>query len=270
MTEPNSSTNALPITAYIRTQNEGRMIAQVIGAARQIADEVIIIDSGSTDDTIAQAHGAGARVIEQSWLGYGSQKRVAEDAAANDWLLDLDADELVTREFADELRTIFSDGSPAFGVFKTPMAIAPPIGAPWRKFALQSRTKLYDRRIIRMPDHAFWDQFKIPSDVAVGVVREPLLHHAFADAHHLMGKLNKYSTDRAELAEPRPRPIVILRIFFGLPIYFLRRYLLEGCFRGGAYGFAYALMTSFRRWLVDVKLYEKQMKQQDSTGKAET
>ncbi|MEL7486074.1 MAG: glycosyltransferase family 2 protein [Pseudomonadota bacterium] len=248
-----------PITAYIRTKNEGRMTGDVVRAAFAVASEVIVVDSGSTDETVQQARAAGARVIESEWRGYGSQKRIAEDAAQNDWLLDLDADEVVTPALAEEINALFANGAPDVGVFRTPMAIAPPIGAPWRNFALQSRAKLYDRRVIRMPDHAFWDQFKIPAGVPVGAIKEPIRHYAFADAHHLMEKLNKYSTDRALTAKSRPLPVIILRIFFGLPIYFFRRYFLEGCIRGGAYGFAYALMTSFRRWLVDVKLYEREM-----------
>jgi len=148
-----------PITAYIRTKNEERMIGEVICAAQQVAAEVLIIDSGSTDKTIEIAENLGARVVRQAWLGGGKQKRVGEDAALNDWLLDLDADEIVTPELAREIRAAFANGAPQTPVFEMNMATSPPVGEVWLTYNLVDRRKLYDRRVIRQPDHANWDQF---------------------------------------------------------------------------------------------------------------
>lgn len=246
-----------PISAYIRTKNEARLIGDVVRAALQIASEVVVIDSGSGDDTIAIAEQAGARVVRHDWAGYGHQKRIAEDLCTHHWLLDLDGDEIVTPALADEIAALFANGAePPFSVYNTPMAIAPPFGPVWRKFGLQPRTKFYDKRVIRMPAHEFWDQFKIPADITLGKINEPIHHYAVADADHLMSRLNKYSTDRAISSKRRPQWLNAVRIIFGLPFYFVRRYFLEGFFRGGVYGFAYALMTAFRRWLVDIKRYE--------------
>ncbi|MEO0398310.1 MAG: glycosyltransferase family 2 protein [Pseudomonadota bacterium] len=256
-----------PISAYIRTKNEARLVAEVVKAALQVVREVVVIDSGSTDDTIALAEAAGAKIVRQEWVGYGHQKRVAEEICENNWLLDLDADEIVTPALAEEIRGLFKNGEPPFPVYKTPMAVMPPIGEPWLEFGLQRRTKFYDKRKIRMPADLFWDQFVIPPGMQLGKFKEPINHYALGDAHHLMTKLNKYSTDRAETAKPRPTGVIILRIIFGLPIYFMRRYLFEGLFRGGVYGFAYALMTSFRRWLVDVKMYEIRKREERSVEK---
>jgi len=233
------------------------MIGEIVRAALNIAKEVIVIDSGSTDDTVKIAAAAGARIIHQEWAGYGHQKRIAEDACAHHWLLDLDADEVVTPALAAEIRSLFASGEPPCAVYKTPMAVVPPIGKPWRNFGLQSRTKFYDRRAIRMPAHLFWDQFIVPPGVKVGRIKAPIDHYAVENTDQLMAKLNKYSTDGAATAKQRPLAMIILRIFFGLPFYFFQRYILEGLFRGGVYGFAYAMMTSFRRWLKDVKMYER-------------
>lgn len=263
-----TDTEKPPISAYIRTKNEARLVGEVVKAALQVAREVIVIDSGSTDDTIKLAEAAGATIVHQEWVGYGYQKRVAEDICENNWLLDLDADEIITPALAEEIRGLFKNGEPPHPVYKTPMAVMPPIGEPWLKFGLQRRTKFYDKRQIRMPADLFWDQFVIPTGMQLGKFKEPINHHALGDAHHLMTKLNKYSTDRAETAKPRPLIVISLRIIFGLPFYFIRRYLFEGLFRGGVYGFAYALMTSFRRWLVDVKMYEIRKLEQQRAQKA--
>ncbi|MEK7265178.1 MAG: glycosyltransferase family 2 protein [Pseudomonadota bacterium] len=250
-----------PLSAFIRTFNEARMIGDVVAAALQIADEVIVIDSGSTDATVALATDAGARVIHQDWLGNGKQKRFAEDRCRHDWLLDLDADEVVTPELAAEIRALFSKGEPSCRVYRTPVAIAPPVGKPWLGFGGVIRCKLYDRRALRAPDHAAWDQFDIPAGMKTGALSSPILHYAFSDTAHLIDKLNRNSSTRARELTPKPMPVLVARIFFGLPFYVAKRYLLDGLFRGGVYGFAFSVMSGFGRWMRDVKMYERRRRE---------
>lgn len=236
------------------------MIGQVVMAALTAADEVVVVDSGSTDDTVMIAEAAGARVIRQTWLGNGRQKRFAEDQCRNDWLLDLDADEVVTPALTAEIAKHFASGGPAARIYRTPIVIAPPVGGPWVGFGGVIRHKLYDRRAVRAPDHEAWDQFEIPPGEAIGALKSPILHYAFSDAHHLIDKLNRNSTTRAAALEPKPLPVLILRIFFGLPFYVGKRYLFDGLFRGGVYGFAFSMMSGFGRWMRDVKMYERVMR----------
>lgn len=250
-----------PLSVYIRTRNEARMIGDVVRAALLLADEVVIIDSGSTDDTVAIAERAGARVVRHEWLGNGHQKRLGEEACRHDWLLDLDADEIVTPELADEIRKLFETGEPATPIFSIPLAFAPPVGAPWLDFGLSRREKLYDRRVVRAPAHAAWDQFEIPRGLTVGRLKSPIVHHAFTGAEHLMEKLNRNSSTRARELPLKSPAVLALRIVFGLPVYFGKRYFLDGFFRGGVYGFSFALMSGFGRWLRDVKMFERVMKE---------
>ncbi|MEM9704864.1 MAG: glycosyltransferase family 2 protein [Pseudomonadota bacterium] len=246
-----------PLSAYIRTKNEERLIERVVIAALKVAREVVIIDSGSTDKTVALATAAGARVIKHDWLGNGAQKRLGEAAATHDWLLDLDADEVITDDLADEIKSLFKDGEPAFKIYRTPMAMAPPISAPWIGFGGVTRHKLYNRLVVRAPDHKAWDQFDIPDRVSVGQLNSPIIHYAFTGADHLMDKINRNSTTRAREAPLKSELSLIVRIFFGLPFYFGKRYFLNGLIRGGVYGFAFALMSGLGRWLRDVKMYER-------------
>ncbi len=249
-----------PVSAYIRTLNEARMIGDVVRAASQIAREVVVVDSGSTDETREIARAAGARVVEHEWRGNGHQKRIAEDQCANDWLLDLDADEIVTPALAAEIRALFANGAPPHSVYRTMLALAPPGGEPWLDFGLQVRHKLYDRRFIRAPAHEAWDQFEIAGDVEVGRLKEPILHYAFTGAAQLMGKLNRNSSVRAEALAMKSKPWLAMRIVFGLPVYFVKKYLLQQYFRGGVYGFALAMLSAQGRWLRDVKMWERAMR----------
>ena len=233
------------------------MIGDVVRSAFLVAREVVIVDSGSTDRTTEIARQAGATIIEHEWTGNGHQKRIAEDACTHDWLLDLDADEIVTPALATEITTLFQNGEPTHKIYRTMLALVPPVGKPWLSFGLQSRHKLYDRRVVRAPAHYAWDQFEIPENISVGQLDQPILHHAFTGAAQFMDKLNRNSSVRANALAPKSRPYLMARILFGLPLYFAKKYFLQQYFRGGVYGFALALMSGYGRWLRDVKSWER-------------
>lgn len=245
-----------PISCYIRTLNEERLIGQVIAAAFQVAREVVIIDSGSTDRTREIAEAAGATVIDQPWLGNGGQKRAGEDAAAEPWLLDLDADEILSPELAAEITALFANGPPPLSVYRLTLVTAPPIGKPWTTFKRDPRAKLYDRARWRMPDHKAWDQLEIPKGAEVGALNGALMHHSFRDFEHYMAKWNRVSSARAGSTKLKPLWQLRLRILFAWPVYFLRHYLVQGLWRAGLYGFAISGGVAFGRWMRDVKMYE--------------
>ena len=94
----------MKISVTIITLNEENNISRAIESVRW-ADEIIVVDSGSTDRTVAIAKELGAKVLQQPWPGYGQQKNFAQDQASNDWVLNLDADEAVTPELAKEIST---------------------------------------------------------------------------------------------------------------------------------------------------------------------
>ena len=93
-------TAATPISVFIIAHNEEDRIGRAIRSVESFADEVIVVDSGSTDDTVRIAESFGARVIANAWPGYGPQKRFAEEQCRNDWLFNLDADEAATPALA--------------------------------------------------------------------------------------------------------------------------------------------------------------------------
>ena len=247
-----------PISCYIRTLNEERRIGVAVGAALAVAHEVIVVDSGSTDGTVAAAESAGARVVEQPWLGGGHQKRVGEDACRHDWLLDLDADEVVSDELAQEILGLFAGGAPDADVFRLPLVTVDPSGRIWRRARAPRRAKLYDRRRIRMPAHGAWDQFRIPAGFRVRRLAGPLLHYAFDDIGHLNRKQGNAMLRRARFLEDGGRSEAVWHVWFGLPVFFLRNYLLRGRWREGRYGFLFAVVTAYNHWLRYAVLHERQ------------
>ena len=246
-----------PLSAYIRTLNEERRIGEVVRAAFQVADEVVVVDSGSSDRTREAAEAAGAQVFDQPWLGNGGQKRAGEEKCAHHWLLDLDADEIITPALAEEIRALFAQGEPPLTVYRLTLVTEPPIGPAWEGFKLDHRAKLYDKRRWRMPDHKAWDQLELPKGAEVGQLTGALMHRSFADFAQYMAKWNRVSTARANHAKLKSKPGVIFRILFAAPFYFLRHYLLQGLWRAGLYGFCIACGVAFGRWMRDVKMYER-------------
>src|SRR5215207_292992 len=106
----------VPVTVTIITLNEARHIAAAIDTAAW-ADEILVVDSGSTDDTVAIATGRGVRVMNRTWPGYVDQKNYAASVASHDWIFSLDADERITSALADEIRTVVT-GTPPERAFR--------------------------------------------------------------------------------------------------------------------------------------------------------
>lgn len=258
------SAGKAPISCCIRTQNEAVRIREVISAAMQLVDDVVIVDSGSTDDTVAIAESLGARVFHQPWLGSGRQKRAAEDQARHDWILDLDADEVLTDALIAEIRALFSAGEPAQPVYELVFITAPPLGEPWYGFLHIVRNKLYDKRVVRAPDHKAWDQFEVPAGVKVGRLKGFVLHYSFRDFAHFSEKLNRVSTSRARDGKLKPYWMVVLRVIAAPPFYFFKHYVTRGIWRAGVYGFIASAISGHGRWLRDIKMYEIHLRNREA------
>lgn len=255
------SAGKLPVTCCIRTQNEALRIRKVITAAQQIVDDVVVVDSGSTDDTVAIAESLGARVFHQPWLGGGRQKRAAEDQARYDWILDLDADEVLTPPLIEEIRTLFQAGEPSLPIYELVLITAPPLGKPWYGFLQAIRKRLYDKRVVRAPDHKAWDQFEVPPGVSVGRLKGFVLHYSFRDFTHFIEKMNRASSSRARDGKLKPYWVVVLRVIAAPPFYFMKHYLTRGLWRAGVYGFIVSGLSAQGRWQRDIKMYEVHLRQ---------
>ena len=110
---PQLPSNSLPLSIAVITKNEAGNLSRLFESLAPLNPaEIVIVDSGSTDDTVAIAKAHGAKVIQTDWLGYGPQKNIALDACEQPWILSLDADEPISNELAISIIALFEAGEP--------------------------------------------------------------------------------------------------------------------------------------------------------------
>jgi len=221
----------LPISCCIITKNEADRIGACIDAVRDVADEVVVIDSGSTDDTVAVAEARGARVEFNDWNGYGPQKRYSEERARNDWILHLDADEVVTPELASEIKALTAS-EPPFKAYRVRIRNVYPGKSKPRLWAdYHNYVRLYDRRSVRYSESAVHDTVDTRG-LPVGQLRASVIHYSARSYAHIKAKLNAYTTLQSKVLR-KPAWWIMIRLPFEYPAVFLRYLLARRHFTGG-------------------------------------
>lgn len=240
--------SALPVSCFIIAKNEADRIARTIASVTGLASEVVVIDSGSTDDTVAIAEQAGARVIYNAWPGFGQQKRFGEEQCRHDWLLNLDADEVLSAELADEMRALFAAGAPPLAVYGMRVSIVYPGWSRPRLFARDHYClRLYDRQRCRFKDSTLYDSVD-PGGLEVGRLAGVLHHHSVRSLDDLARKSDERATYNALHSKPKPRAVLVLRAVTELPWNFFKYYIVRTHILGGATGLRYAWITAYYRW----------------------
>jgi len=225
----------IPVSVFIIAKDEADRIGATIKSVRDWADEVIVIDSGSTDETVSLSDALGARVLFNEWKGYGPQKNFGESLCKNEWLLNLDADEEVTPQLRDSIISLFAKGVPKHKAYRLKRKILfrledkPPLLAPGDK-----PVRLYHKGSAGFKDSTVHDSVEIYGpDKTAPLLKGILLHRCFRNLEHWCYKINFYSTMQAEdYVQRRRRPsdirILIEPVLSFLKAYFLRRYFLYG------------------------------------------
>lgn len=204
--------SAAPLSACIITFNEADRIERCI-AALDFCDEVIVVDSHSTDDTRERAARLGARVIERDWPGYRSQKQFATDAARHEWVLSVDADERVTPALRKEILALKARGFPGADGYAVPRLTLYFGGTLRRGNAWPDRKiRLYRRGA------AHWVGYEVHEKIAVtGAVlplRAPLEHDAYRSLDDHMARIDRYARLMAEEMHRAGRRCTLFAPFF--------------------------------------------------------
>jgi glycosyltransferase involved in cell wall biosynthesis len=253
------------LTVTVITFNEASNIA---GALESVAwaDELIVVDSGSTDDTVAIARRHGARVENRAWTGYGAQKNHAAAGASHDWILSLDADERVSPALASEIRALMERGPSAQG-YRFPR-VAHYLGRWIRStdWYPDVNVRLYDRRAARWNDRKVHEGLDLEGRVER--LEGELLHYPYRSISDHLVKMDRYTTLAAEQWAAEGRRASALQALVHPRLAFFRNYVLKGGFRDGAAGLLVSLLNSHYVFLKYAKLLEIQQRRSLAAGAA--
>ncbi len=244
-----------PLTVTIITLNEGEHIAAAIDSAA-FADEIVVVDSGSTDRTVEIARGKGVRVFAREWTGYVDQKNYAAEQASHDWIFSLDADERIPPALAEEIRSILAADPPYHG-YRIPR-VAFHLGRWIRTtdFYPDYQTRLYDRRAARWAGHYVHES--VTAIGPVGRLTQELQHYSYDDLSDHLDRINAYSTLAARQMYERGRRAGTLDLFVQAPAAFLRNYILRRGVLDGSVGLVLSMVNAYSVFLKFTKLWELQ------------
>jgi glycosyltransferase involved in cell wall biosynthesis len=236
----------MKIAATIIALNEERNIARAIESLR-CCDQIVVLDSGSTDRTVELASRLGARVVEESWAGYANQKNRAAFHAEHDWILSLDADEALSEALEGEIWSVKKRG-PQYDAYTMPR-LAQYMGRwilhggwyPDRKVRLYNRTK------------AKWEGEFVHETVKVegrvGHLESNLLHFTCDSLSEHLRTLDRYTTLAAEELVYRKTKIGLGNLILDPAWTFVRSYFLQRGFLDGLEGLTIAHMAAVYTFL---------------------
>jgi glycosyltransferase involved in cell wall biosynthesis len=253
------------LTVTVITLDEEDNLPTLLERVRPIADEIVVVDSGSRDRTAEIARAAGARVVENPWPGFREQKAVALGHATGDWVLNLDADEFLTPELAGAIRReLDRPGGPRHAGYRIHFrhhCFGRPVrfGQMWR----DKRVRLFRREAVRYGGSSIHPRALVSG--SVGDLPGRCDHDGYRTPEEARTKLAR---DAARVARERfdagarPRPWHLLR----WPAGFLKRYLLKLGFLDGAAGLRLALL--YARYDLDKALHLRALERQTAAGPA--
>lgn len=240
-----------PVSLVLITRNAAPQLRACIDSAR-FADEVVVVDSGSDDDTVQVAASMGARVIHQPWLGFGPQKQFAVDCATHDWVLCLDADERVTPDLA---RSIESElAAPRARAFR--MARRNRFLGRWLRHGEgypDWNTRLFDRRHARWSDDAVHERVIV--DGATMTLDGDLAHESAESLDAYMSKQNRYTTLQAQTMHANGRRASVAKLVLSPIVRFVRFYIFKLGFLDGIAGLVHIAIGCETSFLKQAKLF---------------
>jgi len=244
-----------PVSVTVITKNEATDIADALASVAW-ADEIVVVDSQSTDDTVAIARRFTERVAVREWPGYIAQKNYAASIATHDWILSLDADERVTPALATEIRSRLS-ATPAEAAFRIPR-ITWHLGRWIRStdWYPDFQLRLYDRRVAQWTGQYVHEAVTVRG--GIGQLRGELQHYAYRDIADHLETIDRYTTLAARQMHEAGRRASVLDLALHPPAAFLRNYVAKGGFRDGATGFVISRMNAYYVFLKFAKLWELQ------------
>lgn len=229
------------LSVIIIAKNEATNIRRCLESV-QWADELIVLDSGSTDNTVAIAKAFTPHVYSTDWQGYGVQKQRALSYASKEWVLNLDADESVDNHLKNEIiqamQAVDMDG------YRIPIQMYF-YGKPLRFCSSPKRhVRLFKRLGASFSDDLVHEKILLPKHAKIAKLKKAIAHHSFRDVSHALYKINRYSSYSAKIRLDNNKKMSFSRVLASTAWMFFRCYLIQFGFLDGKAGFLFAVLNA--------------------------
>jgi glycosyltransferase involved in cell wall biosynthesis len=241
------------VSVTVITRNEAANLAAALTSVAW-ADEIIVVDSESTDETVAIAKRFTPRVEVRAWPGYAGQKNYAASLASHDWILSLDADERVTPPLAVEIRATLA-ATPVHAAFRIPR-VTWHLGRWIRTtdWYPDHQLRLYDRRAAHWTGRYVHESLTVNG--SLGTLAAELEHYPYRDITDHLETIGRYTTFAAQQMRDEGRRAGLIQMAGHPPLAFLRNYVARGGFRDGVPGFIISALNAYYVFLKFAKLRE--------------
>jgi glycosyltransferase involved in cell wall biosynthesis len=242
------------LSVVIITYNEEKNIGRCIDSVKTLADEILILDSNSTDNTVAIAESRGAVVKQESFKGFIQMKNRAVELAGNDYILSLDADEALDPLLSDSIRKVKENFK--FRAYRMNRCtnycgqfIRHGTWYPDRKI------RLFDRKIAQWGGTNPHDKIILKENITAEQLRGDILHYSYYTIAEHATQNNKFSTIAAESFFASGKKTTLFNIIVNPLWAFLQTYFIKAGFLDGLFGFVIAVQISHMTFLKHIKLY---------------
>ncbi len=234
------------ISVTVITLNEGKNIERCLKSL-QWANEIVVLDSFSSDRTVEICRKYTEKVFQEKWQGYGRQKNLCADRTSHNWVLNIDADEVVSPECAKAIQVELKNG-PGHPLYQFPRKNF--FGDRWVRFGgwyPDKISRLYDKTKISFKESKVHE--KLTPDNDSGLIGEPLLHYSYEGLTDYMDRLNRYSTLFAEEKGQSGWTAGCSHLYLRPPLTFFKNFIVRQGFRDGFLGMFLALSAAFYTYL---------------------
>lgn len=246
----------MKISVVIITFNEEKNIGRCLNSVKDIADEIVVVDSFSTDQTEAICREFGVRFIQKEFLGYAEQKRFADLQARYDWIFSIDADEALSEKLKKEILAIKHSQATA-DAYQMPR-LTNYIGK-WIRHTdwyPDKKIRFYNRNKARWQGTNLHEHIATDANAKVASLKGDLLHYSYYSIHQHIAQLNKFTEIGAEEAFKKGKKAPLYKIFIN-PIWkFVYSYFLRLGFLDGYKGFLVCAISAFATFAKYIKLRE--------------
>lgn len=223
-------------------------------------DEIIIVDSGSTDNTLEVCKKYGCKIYHRQFDGYGAQKQFAVSLASNNWVLCLDADEVLSDGLVDEIKEEMKN--PSAAGYLIPMTFV----FMGKEFRYGKEAWRYFLRLFNKEAGTFNDR-KVHEKIVLNgqqkKLKNNILHYSYRNITQYFNKFNKYSSYGAEMAYQQGKTRSLLMIVLAIPLNFLKYYFVELNILNGICGFYWSVFNAFYHFVKYIKIREYHAKMEE-------